>query len=188
MVSYILDEPLRETKTLADFICSLTEGNPLFVSESLSYLHNEDLLYLDSERQWRWDLEKIRHSSMPTTVVALFSSKIQKFQPELKALLEFCACMGNTFSPTELSLIREKPLVEIFETLKPALGQGLLIENKSQLQFIHDKVQEAALSAIPKEKRRQIHWQVGNHLLSTITEDSDDLEKDCKLIHHCFPP
>jgi len=24
--------------------------------------------------------------------------------------------------------------------LKPALGQGLLIENKSQLQFIHDKV------------------------------------------------
>ena len=33
--------------------------------------------------------------------------------------------------------------------LKPALGQGLLMENKNQLQFIHDKVQEAALSAIP---------------------------------------
>jgi len=177
MVSYILDEPLQETKTLADFITTLTEGNPLFVSESLSYLHNEDLLYLDDERQWRWDIEKIRCSNMPTTVVALFSSKIQKFQAELKTLIEFCACMGNTFSPTELSLIREKPLVEVFETLKPALGQGLLIENKSQLQFIHDKVQEAALSAISKERRREIHWQIGNHLLSNIPADSEDIEK-----------
>ena len=60
MVSYILDVPQYETKTLADFICTLTEGNPLFVSESLSYLHNEDLLYLDNEKQWRWDIEKIR--------------------------------------------------------------------------------------------------------------------------------
>ena len=177
MVSYILDSPLQETKTLADFITALTEGNPLFVSESLSYLHNEDLLYLDADRQWRWDIEKIRHSSMPTSVVALFSSKIQKFQSELKSLLEFCACMGNMFSPTELSLIRETPLVEIFETLKPALGEGLLIENKNQLQFIHDKVQEAALSAIPTQSRREIHWRVGNHLLYGFSQDSDEIEK-----------
>jgi predicted ATPase len=76
------------------------------VSESLSYLHNEDLLFLDSERQWRWDLDKIRQSRMPTTVVALFSSKIQKLPPDLVIMLEYCACMGNTFSPTELAAIR----------------------------------------------------------------------------------
>jgi predicted ATPase/tRNA A-37 threonylcarbamoyl transferase component Bud32 len=176
MVSYILDSPLPLTKALSDFISTLTEGNPLFVSESLSYLHNENLLYLDSERQWRWDLEKIRQSSMPTTVVALFSSKIQKLPPDLIELIEYCACMGNTFSPAELSLIREMTLLETFEVLKPALGQGLLIESKNQLQFIHDKVQEAALFSIPAERRRQIHWQVGNHLLSAVPEGAD-LEK-----------
>jgi len=176
MVSYILDSPFQPTKALSDFISTLTEGNPLFVSESLSYLHNEDLLYLDSERQWCWDLEKIRQSSMPTTVVSLFSSKIQKLPPNLIELIEYCACMGNSFSPTELSLIRETTLPEAFEVLKPALGQGLLIESKNQLQFIHDKVQEAALFSIPAEKRRQIHWQVGNHLLSVIPEGTE-LEK-----------
>jgi PAS domain S-box-containing protein len=176
MVSYILDSPLEQTKTLSDFISTLTEGNPLFVSESLSYLYNEDLLYLDSERQWRWDLEKIRSSRMPTTVVALFSSKIQRFPPELRTILEYCACLGNTFSPAELSLILEKPLVDVFETLKPSLGQGLIIESKSQLQFIHDKVQEAALFAIPAERRCHIHWRIGNHLLSTV-QGATDLEK-----------
>ena len=177
MVSYILDSPMEQTMALSDFISNLSEGNPLFVSESLSYLHNEDLLYIDDEGQWRWDLDKIHQSPMPTTVVALFSSKIRKLPPELISLLEYCACMGNTFSPDELSMIREMTLLETFEILKPALGAGLLIENKNQLQFIHDKVQEATLSAIPPEKRRQIHWQIGNHLLSAIPKESVDIEK-----------
>src|SRR5665647_2189787 len=67
-------------------------------------------------------------------------------------------------------------LLETFEILNRALGQGLLIESKNQLQFIHDKVQEAALFSIPAERRRQIHWQVGNHLFFTVPEDVD-LEK-----------
>ncbi|NSW95471.1 MAG: GAF domain-containing protein, partial [Bacteroidales bacterium] len=176
MVSYILDSPSIQTKTLSDFISKLSEGNPLFVSESLSYLHNEDLLFHNEDRQWRWDLEKIRYSPMPNTVVALFNSKIQKLPPDLITLLEYCACMGNTFSPVELSLIRGMTLLETFKMLKPALVQELLIESKHQLQFIHDKVQEAALSSIPAERRRRIHWQIGNHLFTTIPEGSKDIE------------
>ncbi len=177
MVSYILDSPLPQTKALSDFLSALTEGNPLFVSESLSYLHHENLLYLDPERQWRWDLERIRQSRMPTTVVALFGSKLQKLPPDLMTLLEYCACMGNTFSPAELSSIRSITLRETFEILKPALGQGLLIESKNQVQFIHDKVQESALSTIPAERRRRIHREIGNHLLSAVPRDNQDLEK-----------
>ncbi len=177
MVSYILDAAPELTKTLADFISALSEGNPLFVSESLSYLHGEDLLYLDEGGQWLWEINRIRQSSMPTTVVALFSSKIQRLPMNLVSLLEYCACMGNTFSPEELSLIREMTLLETFDIMKPALGQGLLMESKNQLQFIHDKVQEAVLAAIPAEKRRTIHWQIGNHLLSAVPDEPTDIEK-----------
>ena len=177
MVSYILDDKLSQTEALSDFISMLSEGNPLFVSESLSYLHNEDLLFLDENRQWRWDIEKIRQSDMPNTVVALFDSKIQKLPPGLITMLEFCACMGNIFSPVDISMIKEMTLVEIFEMLKPALGQGLLMENKNKLQFIHDKVQEATLSNITAERCRQIHWQIGNHLCGTISEVTQAIEK-----------
>lgn len=177
MVSYILDSPPEQTSALSDFIANLSEGNPLFVSESLSYLYNERLLFLGADAQWRWDLEKIHRSSMPTTVVALFSTKIQKLSPDLVALLEYCACMGNTFSPTELSMFKEITLLETFEVLKPALGQGLLVENKNRLQFIHDKVQEAVLCAIPAEKRRRIHSRIGNHLLAAFPKQTVDIEK-----------
>ena len=168
MVSYILDATPAETGSLSEFISALTEGNPLFVSESLSYLYNEDLLHLDDKRQWQWDLGRIGRSRMPTSIVALFGSKIRKLSPDVIALLEHCACMGNTFSPGELAAIRGTTLLEVFETLKPALNQGLLIESKNRLQFIHDKVQEATLLAIPMQRRRQIHWKVGTHLLSAV--------------------
>ncbi len=173
MVSYILDTPLPQTKMLSDFITALSEGNPLFVSESLAYLHNESLLYLDDERHWRWDLDRIRLSRMPTTVVALFSSKIRRLPPELITLLEYCACLGNTFSPEELSAIRGMSLLETFEVLKPALDQGLIFESKNRLQFIHDKVQEAALDGIQKERRRLIHYEVSEYLLSAVPEGTE---------------
>lgn len=176
MVSYILDSPRTQTKALADFISTLSEGNPLFVSESLSYLHNEDLLYLDEDRQWRWDINKISRSQMPTTVVALFSAKIQRLDADLIELLKYCACMGNTFSPDEIAAIRDRSLFGTFETLKPALRQGLLMESKNQLQFIHDRVQEAVLSSIPAERRREIHSEVGAHLLAAVPA-SADIEK-----------
>ncbi|MBI5440526.1 MAG: AAA family ATPase, partial [Deltaproteobacteria bacterium] len=173
MVSYILDSPLSRTGALSDFITGLTEGNPLFVSESLSFLHNEDVLLLNEEGEWRWDMESVRRSSMPATVVGLFVSKIQKLPPELVTLLEYCACMGNTFLPAEVSLVREMTLTETFRMLKPALEQGLLMENRNQLQFIHDRVQEAALSALTPERRRHIHRQIGNHLVAAVPANAD---------------
>ena len=173
---------------LADFITTLSEGNPLFVSESLSYLHNEDLLFLDKDGQWRWDMDKIRLSRMPTTVVALFSSKIRKLPPDLIDLLEYCACMGNTFSPAEIASIREMTLQETFEMLKPALGQGLLMENKSQLQFIHDRVQEAVLASIPAQRRRaSIGRSATTSLWPPCGRATRIVEKNREPVHHRLP-
>ena len=176
MISYILDSPLSETQALADFITEFSEGNPLFVSEMLSYLYNENLLFLNGNRQWQWDIDKIRQSDMPPTIVALFYSKIKKLPPETIELLELCACMGNRFTPDEVALVKELPLFDTFERLKPALSQQLLIENRDELRFVHDRVQEAVLSTIRAERKRKIHWEIGNHLLSVIPKGAD-LEK-----------
>lgn len=173
MVSHVLDAPLSHTEALADFLADLTEGNALFVSESLSYLYNEDLLYVDEDLNWRWDLERIRRSNMPSTVVGLFTSKISKLPRPTVDLLETAACMGNTVAPQDLARVGDLAVVEIFDSLKPALGQGLLIENRGQLQFIHDRVQEAVLTGIPAERRRAIHWRAGERLLAAAPAGAD---------------
>lgn len=176
MVAYILDASLDETESLAYFVAELTEGNPLFVSESLAYLYNENLLYMDERHHWCWDMARIRDSQMPASVVELFSSKVRKLPHETLHILEHCACMGNRFTPQELSLILKLDLRTLFEALKPVLSLGMLLENKTDLQFVHDRVQEAVLRAVDPGRRRTIHWSIGSRLLSEIPEN-DDLEK-----------
>jgi predicted ATPase/signal transduction histidine kinase/tRNA A-37 threonylcarbamoyl transferase component Bud32 len=178
MVAYILDLPSPQCTVLALFIADLTEGNPLFVSESLSWLHNEQLLNVGDDGQWGWDMEKIRRSDMPTTVVELFSSKVKQLAPETVEILMLCACMGNRFAAEEVSLIQEISLQTLFERLKPVLSLGLLMESKTELQFVHDRVQEAVLRFLNPEQRRAIHWQVGQHLLADKPIDVELEQQD----------
>ncbi len=190
MVASILDSSLDKTLSLSEFIAALTDGNPLFIHESLTYLNNENLLTLDEDEQWRWDLHKIQDSRMARTVVALFGRKIRKLPPDLITLLEYGACMGNTFLPEELATVMDLSLVEIFTRLRPALRQGLLTEQEDRLRFIHDRVQEAALSAIEPKRRRLIHRQIGYRLLAAAGdldlagEDPGNLENLFVIASH----
>ncbi|CAI8791445.1 AAA family ATPase [Methylocaldum szegediense] len=173
MVAYILDSSLEATANLAEFIAHLTEGNPLFVSESLAWLYNENLLITDAEQHWHWDINRIRDTQMPTSVVELFSSKVRKLPAETLHILDHCACMGNRFSIEDVSLVLDMPIERLFEDLKPVLNLGMLLENKSDLQFVHDRVQEAVLRQVDPETRPAIHWRIGNRLLQAVPAGTD---------------
>ncbi|MDD4976507.1 MAG: AAA family ATPase, partial [Bacteriovorax sp.] len=176
MISYILDVPSVQTLKLASFLCQLTDGNPLFVSESLSYLYTEKIIqYIEAKNEWTWNLEDLQQTAMPTTIVELFSSKLRKLSPSVMNLMDYCACMGNSFEPDDLAQIVEITLRELFEMLRPALNQSLIIENKNQLQFVHDKVQEATLAGIPLERREMIHWKIGNYFLKESRGDFQNM-------------
>jgi signal transduction histidine kinase/serine/threonine protein kinase len=186
MVAYILDLPLEQTENLALFLTQLTEGNPLFVSESLSWLHNQQLLLFGENGQWGWDLEKIRHSDMPLSVVELFSSKVRQLPEETLDILTLCACMGNRFAAEDIAVILEMEYQPLFEGLKPVLSLGLVMESKTEFQFVHDRVQEAVLRLIDAEKRRDIHWRIGLHLLdgAVIGPSLEDLENLFTIVAH----
>jgi len=173
MVAYILDSPLETTANLAQFIARLTEGNPLFVSESLAWLYSENLLHTDEQQHWQWDMNKIRDTRMPATVVELFSSKVRSLPPATLHILNYCACMGNRFTAEEVTLVLDMGLEQLFENLKPVLTLGMLLENQSDLQFVHDRVQEAVLRQVDIAARPGIHWRIGNRLLDEIPADAD---------------
>ncbi|MGZ5076805.1 MAG: AAA family ATPase [Methylobacter sp.] len=173
MVAYILDSSLEATANLAEFITQLSEGNPLFVSESLAWLYNEHLLNTDDEQHWHWDIKRIRDTQMPTSVVELFSSKVGKLPVKTLHILDHCACMGNRFSVEDVAQVLDIPIEQLFEDLKPVLNLGMLLENKSDLQFVHDRVQEAVLRQVDPEATPAIHWRIGNRLMQTVPAGTD---------------
>ena len=170
MVAYILDSSLEKTANLAEFITHLTEGSPLFVSESLAWLYNENLLYTDNQQHWHWNMSHIHDTQIPASVVELFSTKVRKLPPQTQRILDHCACMGNRFPAEDLAWVLSMRIDQLFEGLKPVLNLGLLLENKSDLQFVHDRVQEAVLQPIDTQTRSTIHWQIGNRLLEAVPQ------------------
>jgi len=178
MVAYILNDKEKAIASLAKFITDLTGGNPLFVSESLAYLHNEHLLHLDASHQWQWDINNIRQSNMPTTIVDLFSAKLSSLPQDTTRVIKYAACIGNRIKPDELALILDIELTALFDIIKPVLNLGVLLENKTDLQFVHDRVQEAVLRTISTNSRRAYHWLIGNKLLNVIPQDIDIEKQD----------
>ncbi|OAI16313.1 phytochrome sensor protein [Methylomonas lenta] len=182
MVAYILDSPLETTVHLAKFIAHLTEGNPLFVSESLAWLYNEGLLSTDEDQHWIWDMQRIREAHMPTSVVELFSSKVCKLPLKTLHILNHCACMGNRFTADEVALVMGIRIETLFEDLKPVLSLGLLLENKADLQFVHDRVQEAVLRQVDIKIRPAIHWRIGKRLLDALTVNHAQEKRDTLVV------
>ncbi|WP_026604079.1 AAA family ATPase [Methylomonas sp. 11b] len=178
MVAYILDSSLTATANLADFIAHLTEGNPLFVSESLAWLYNEGLLGIDAKQHWQWDMNRIRDTQMPASVVELFSAKVRKLPTRTLHILYHCACMGNRFTAEDVALVLDTRIEQLFEDLKPVLSMGLLLENKADLQFVHDRVQEAVLQQVDAATRPGIHWRIGNRLLSVVPPGAELISLD----------
>ncbi|MBS4049652.1 MAG: AAA family ATPase [Methylomonas sp.] len=178
MVTYILDAEAAATAQLARFIADLTEGNPLFVSESLAWLYNEGLLGTDEDLHWFWDMQRIRDTQMPASVVELFSAKVQKLPLKTLHILNHCACMGNRFTAEDVALVMDIRIEQLFEDLKPVLSSSLLLENKSDLQFVHDRVQEAVLRQVGVKLRPAIHWRIGKKLLDAALTNAHLKIKD----------
>ena len=54
-----------------------TDGNPFFIKQLFSALHQENLLEFNSESdEWQWDIQKIQNQDISENVVDLMVNKI----------------------------------------------------------------------------------------------------------------
>ena len=97
MVAYILNFKRTKTASLTDSIIVTAEGNPLYINEILSWMHNSKLLNQTDRGEWEWDDDRIRFSKIPNSTIALFSGKIKTFSPEVIEILQITACLGTFF-------------------------------------------------------------------------------------------
>jgi class 3 adenylate cyclase/tetratricopeptide (TPR) repeat protein len=143
-------------------IAAVAEGNPLFVEETIRMLVDHDVL---QSVAGRWtvtgDLSSI---TIPPTIHALLTARLDRLEPEQRAVIERAAAVGRSFwwgavaelSPPELrprigaclqSLVR-KQLIEPYRSELP---------HEDSFRFSHILVRDAAYEAIPKSRRAEMH-------------------------------
>ncbi|MGD1805253.1 ATP-binding sensor histidine kinase [Dapis sp. BLCC M126] len=188
LVADTINYSLEESLLLTEEIYLKTAGNPFFATQFIKYLYKEGLIY-DNYQQGKWlfNLAKIKILAATGDVVELMATQIQKLSLYTQELLKLAACISNEFDLKTLSIVYEKSLGETALYLWNALSEGLILpaderykfyqeENDDNLpeikdvetpiyHFLHDRVQQAAYSLIPEQKKQETHLKIGRLLL-----------------------
>lgn len=153
---------LEPAAPLADLIHEKTTGNPFFAIQFISTLADDRLLTFDySARRWVWDLPRIRAKGFTDNVVELMVEKLKRLPPETQKLLQQFACMGNSADFEMLRIGYQGSVEDMHDHLWEAVRSGLIFRADNSYGFMHDRVQEAAYSLIPKGLRAEAHLRIG---------------------------
>ncbi|MBR0697835.1 ATP-binding sensor histidine kinase [Bradyrhizobium lablabi] len=153
---------LERAAPLADLIHEKTTGNPFFAIQFISTLADDRLLTFDYRaRRWVWDLLRIRAKGFTDNVVELMVEKLKRLPPETQEVLQQFACMGNSAEFEMLRMGYQGSVEDMHDHLWEAVRSGLIFRADNSYGFLHDRVQEAAYSLIPKELRAEAHLRIG---------------------------
>ena len=160
---------LERAAPLAELIHEKTTGNPFFAIQFISTLADEGLLTFDyGEGRWVWDLRRIHAKGFTDNVVELMVGKLNRLGAETQKALQQFACMGNSAEFEMLRMVYQGSVEDMHDHLWEAVRSGLIFRSDDTYRFLHDRVQEAAYSMIPKDLRAEAHVRIGM-LLATHT-------------------
>jgi len=147
---------------LGKLIHDKTAGNPFFAIQFFSALAEESLLTFDyGAGRWSWDLDRIHAKGYTDNVVDLMVGKLNRLPIQTQKALQQLACLGNRADFAMLRMVYQDASEEMHGQLWEAVRTGLIFRSEDSYRFLHDRVQEAAYSLIPKELRAEAHLGIG---------------------------
>ncbi len=143
-------------------IAEVTEGNPLFVEETLRMLVDAGLLK-PADGAWTLtaDLSEI---SIPTTIQTLLTARLDHLPDTERAILERASVVGRVFWWSALEALCSTELrSQLTQGLQSLVRKELIRPDRTEVRqedafrFAHILVRDAAYLGIPKSTRADLH-------------------------------
>jgi len=149
---------------LRERIRRLAEGNPLFAEQLVAFVQEHGA-------------EALR--SVPPTVEALLSARLDRLEEETRAVLQRAAVVGRDFwQAAVLHLTPELEVPAVGRHLEQLAQKGLIHRattsggREQVFRFHHVLIRDVAYGAIPKSERSELHERVAEWL--DAARDAED--------------
>ena len=145
-----------------------SQGNPLFVVESLRMLYEHNELVLESG-QWGIASETI---GIPPKIIDIILQRLGSLVRSQRDILDMASILGEKFDPLLLALVLQQDSIEVIKVLDSIGKETSLVHCEGELyRFDHARTREATYGDISSTLRRVYHSKVAAQLESESQED-----------------
>jgi len=161
MISGLTETPLTAVQLAG--IEAATEGNPLFVEQSLHYLSESETMLGGAARAHASYTEE--DLELAQSVRGLIGRRIQRLSEPAQRMLVAAGVIGHDFDIPLLEAFGELSGHELRDALDEATrGHFLVAAGKDMYRFAHDLVRQRVLAALPLPRLQAYHLAVADTL------------------------
>ncbi len=166
----------------AERLAEAAGGNPLFVEQMLSMLIDDGRL-IRQNGGWTavGDLQPL---SVPPTVAALLAARLERLSEPERRVVECAAVIGKEFSAGAVrDLLPESLRAEAGDRILSLVRKDLVRTDRGTFpgadtfRFRHILIRDAAYSAIPKERRANLHEDFANWIVSAAGDRAGEQDE-----------
>ena len=165
-----------EAVPLKRALIEVTEGNPLFLEESVRSLFESDVLR-GSRGQWRAQTS-LPAGFVPPTIEALLAARIDRLQPALKEILQCAAVIGGDIPRSLLQTVSGVPQRDIEAGVRELQAAEFLYEKalfpEDAYTFKHAMTREVAYASLLRERRKMLHARAAHAIVAQAAGRLDE--------------
>jgi predicted ATPase len=144
-----------------------TEGNPLFLVETLRALFEAGFLRHDAQG-WQADWDQAAAESaglpLPATIREVIHARLKRLSETARQVLEAASVTGRQFDDRVAWQASGRTEEEAVTALEEATRAQLVAEHGDGYRFTHDKIQEVAYLDLSAARKRLLHRRVAESL------------------------
>ena len=171
-----------KARRLAHCAHKRTMGNMFYLNRFLTLLRDDGLVQYNADTHtWEWEDSILWESTAATgNVVDLMKVQLREMPPAIQQRLSLAALLGASFDAHTEAMVWEyviKAMPEFGnatanEWLTKSEESGILERlDEARYQWVHDKVQEAAIALLSYDDRPRYGYMVGRALLDKLPEE-----------------
>jgi len=178
LIASLLDGPASER--LRDSLYATTEGNPLFLEQSVLALREQGKISR-AGRVW-YDTGDV-DLSLPPVSRDLLGERLSRLSQRCRATMAMAAVLGQTFEYEALiAAVAPSDILHLVEDLEEAERAHVLREMPSGYAFTHALLRRALYDSLSPARRMWLHGRAGEALERLAGPRAD--ERSAKLAHH----
>ncbi len=178
----------QPTKGEAESIFRETEGNPLFIVETVrAEIDRQGMTGADAKDTPMPGLSGASGRALPPKIQSVIEARLVRLSPEARNLVDVAAVVGSAFTTDLLTAVTGADEDALVQGLDELWQQQLIREHGGRVldayDFVHDKLREVVYNTLSPMRRRLVHRRVAVALEELSARRAESIGGQIALHH-----